>query len=113
MPSPTTFSSTSGSSRCARRWSRICSISFPREWKRRNRAEATTPGRRAAGAIRARSDREGLSMATKVMTAYDVNRIRADFPLLALEVRGKPLVYLDNAATTQKPRQVIDALTHY
>jgi cysteine desulfurase/selenocysteine lyase len=52
-------------------------------------------------------------MATKVMAKYDVDRIRADFPLLELQVRGKPLVYLDNAATTQKPRQVIDALSRY
>jgi cysteine desulfurase/selenocysteine lyase len=40
-------------------------------------------------------------------------KIRGDFPILESRVRGKPLVYLDNAATTQKPRQVIDALTHY
>jgi cysteine desulfurase/selenocysteine lyase len=39
--------------------------------------------------------------------------VREDFPILFREVNGKPLVYLDNAATTQKPRQVIDALTHY
>lgn len=39
--------------------------------------------------------------------------IRADFPILATEVRGKPLVYLDNAATTQKPQSVIDAIRHY
>ena len=45
--------------------------------------------------------------------SYDVQRIRDDFPILALQVRGRPLVYLDNAATTQKPRQVIDALTRY
>ena len=45
--------------------------------------------------------------------ALDVQAIRADFPILRREVRGKPLVYLDNAATTQKPRQVIEALTHY
>jgi cysteine desulfurase/selenocysteine lyase len=38
---------------------------------------------------------------------------RRDFPILESRVHGKPLVYLDNAATTQKPRQVIDALTHY
>ncbi len=43
----------------------------------------------------------------------DVERIRADFPILSRRVHGKPLVYLDNAATTQKPRQVIDALTNY
>jgi cysteine desulfurase/selenocysteine lyase len=41
--------------------------------------------------------------------AYDVAAIRADFPILATRVYGKPLVYLDNAASAQKPRQVIDA----
>jgi cysteine desulfurase / selenocysteine lyase len=44
---------------------------------------------------------------------FDVERIRADFPILTRTVRGKPLVYLDNAATTQKPRRVLDALTGY
>ncbi len=44
---------------------------------------------------------------------YDVEQIRRDFPILERKVRGRPLVYLDNAATTQKPRQVIDALVHY
>ncbi len=43
----------------------------------------------------------------------DVNRIRQDFPILHRQVHGKPLVYLDNAATSQKPRQVIDALVNY
>ena len=43
----------------------------------------------------------------------DSQRVRADFPILKREVHGRPLVYFDNAATTQKPRQVIDALVHY
>jgi cysteine desulfurase/selenocysteine lyase len=43
----------------------------------------------------------------------DVKRVRADFPILKREVHGKRLVYLDNAATTQKPRSVIDALVDY
>lgn len=43
----------------------------------------------------------------------DVMRIRQDFPILDQEVNGHPLVYFDNAATTQKPRQVIDALVRY
>ncbi len=43
----------------------------------------------------------------------DVHRIRKDFPILERKVYGKPLVYLDNAATSQKPRQVIDALVDY
>jgi cysteine desulfurase / selenocysteine lyase len=44
---------------------------------------------------------------------YDVERIRRDFPILAREVRGKKLVYLDNAATTQKPQSVIDRIVRY
>ena len=42
---------------------------------------------------------------------FDVNKIRADFPILGREVYGKPLVYLDNGATTQKPRVVVEAMT--
>ena len=45
--------------------------------------------------------------------AYDVARVRADFPILSREVHGRPLVYLDNAATTQKPRAVLDRLARY
>jgi cysteine desulfurase / selenocysteine lyase len=44
---------------------------------------------------------------------FDVFKIRADFPILEVKVHGKPLVYLDNAATSQKPQAVLDALTHY
>jgi cysteine desulfurase / selenocysteine lyase len=48
-----------------------------------------------------------------VTPPYDVARVRADFPILSRTVHGKPLVYLDNAATTQKPRAVIDAIAGY
>ena len=41
---------------------------------------------------------------------FDVEKIRAEFPILAREVYGKPLVYLDSGATAQKPRQVIEAV---
>lgn len=43
----------------------------------------------------------------------DISKIRADFPVLDQQVNGSPLVYFDNAATTQKPKSVIDALSHY
>ncbi len=46
-------------------------------------------------------------------TSFDVTAIRAQFPALHQQIHGKPLVYLDNAATTQKPQVVIDALRHY
>jgi cysteine desulfurase/selenocysteine lyase len=46
-------------------------------------------------------------------TGLDVARVRADFPILTRMVGDRPLVYLDNAATTQKPRSVLDAITSY
>ena len=45
-----------------------------------------------------------------VSDMYDINKVRVDFPILSREVYGKPLVYLDNAATTQKPLMVLDAM---
>src|SRR5215475_11184242 len=45
--------------------------------------------------------------------AFDVWNIREDFPLLKRQVHGKPLVYLDNAATSQKPQMVIDTVNRY
>jgi cysteine desulfurase/selenocysteine lyase len=53
------------------------------------------------------------STAAKPTIPFDPGRIRDEFPILATRVNGKPLVYLDNAATTQKPRAVIDALARY
>ena len=45
--------------------------------------------------------------------AYDIDYIRSQFPILDQQVHGRPLVYLDNAATTQKPVAVVDAISHY
>ncbi len=56
-------------------------------------------------------EREVVGTAARL--PFDVERIRADFPILAERVRGKPLVYLDNAATTHKPRAVIEALERF
>ena len=46
-------------------------------------------------------------------TKLNIEKVRADFPILRESVYGKPLVYLDNGATTQKPQQVIDAVANY
>lgn len=46
-------------------------------------------------------------------TSFDVDAVRRDFPILAQSVNGKPLVYLDNAASSQRPHAVIDAISHY
>ena len=57
-------------------------------------------------------DRGGHSAAALTGAAYDVERIRADFPILYREVHGKPLVYLDNGSSAQKPRCVLEAMDH-
>src|SRR5205085_12148024 len=54
-----------------------------------------------------------MNAAINTLPWLDVAKVRADLPVLSLKVHGKPLVYLDNAATTQKPQAVIDALTRY
>jgi cysteine desulfurase/selenocysteine lyase len=54
----------------------------------------------------------GLTMHPEVKNgSYDIDRVRADFPALKMQVYGKPLVYLDNAASAQKPQAVLDRLT--
>jgi len=52
-------------------------------------------------------------MITATTPTLDVERLRKDFPILSRRVRGKPLIYLDNAATSQKPRAVIDAMSRF
>jgi cysteine desulfurase/selenocysteine lyase len=49
----------------------------------------------------------------KTAEIFNVNKIRKDFPILSIKVHGKPLCYLDNAATTQKPKAVIDSLSNF
>lgn len=57
--------------------------------------------------------RGGVGRTQTQASGLDIEKIRADFPILHQTVHGKPLVYLDNAATSQKPRSVIDAITRY
>jgi cysteine desulfurase/selenocysteine lyase len=64
----------------------------------------------AVGFQRSRLHAAQPPMGTRV---FDIERIRADFPILHQQVHGKPLVWLDNAATTQKPRCVIDAISRF
>lgn len=54
-----------------------------------------------------------VAEATATRQTFDVERVRADFPILRQQVHGHPLVYLDNANTTQKPQAVLDALSDY
>ena len=56
---------------------------------------------------------EGAKNVVETSSGLDIQSIREGFPILALRPYGKPLVYLDNAATSQKPRQVIEAIRRY
>jgi cysteine desulfurase/selenocysteine lyase len=55
----------------------------------------------------------GVPIEAAAGAGFDVEKIRADFPILRRQIRGRPLTYLDNAATTQKPQAVLDALIGY
>lgn len=54
-----------------------------------------------------------MEVTTGIPVTYDVQAVREQFPILSREVKGHPLIYLDNAATTQKPQAVVDSLLHY
>jgi len=56
---------------------------------------------------------EKLILEVQPIKVFDINEIRKEFPILHRLIHGKPLVYFDNAATTQKPKSVIDAITNY
>src|SRR5262245_43586298 len=63
----------------------------------------------------AQSDRADgdMSIEPRMKNNYDVAALRRDFPILAREVHGRPLVYLDNAASAQKPTRVLDAMREF
>jgi cysteine desulfurase/selenocysteine lyase len=61
----------------------------------------------------AAAPQSAVTRAPASSSAYDVERVRGDFPILAHEVNGKPLVYLDSAASSQRPRTVIEAVERY
>ncbi len=54
-----------------------------------------------------------MSAASRATPRFDALRVRADFPILAQKIRGRPLVFLDSAASAQKPRQVLDAMARF
>ncbi len=77
-----------------------------------NVARSLTPSP-SPGEERGTSSGNGPSTISGIVGTLDVERIRADFPILRLKVGGKPLVYLDNAASSQMPQPVIDRLVRY
>src|SRR6266540_846924 len=92
--------------------------SWPMSWSRRDtrgcgRTWAWRSRRQSEAACRGEDVTDMSRIVEPKAEALDVERIRKDFPILERTAHGKPLVYLDSANTSQKPRQVIDALTDY
>ena len=77
------------------------------------RASLTAPTPEVSGAYYFLRPPQPAPPPTSPLHPFPVERIREDFPILREKVHGKPLVWMDNAATTQKPRQVIEALTRF
>ena len=74
----------------------------------------TTAAKKGAAKARTAPVRVAAETPARAATpGYDVEKLRGDFPILRQKIRGKPLVYLDNAATSQKPQSVINAITRY
>jgi len=78
-----------------------------------NEARSAGEVPRAPADATARGATEPSAGLASAHPGFDVNAIRRDFPILAERVHGRPLIWLDNAATTQKPRAVIERLTHF
>src|SRR5690349_14295612 len=74
-------------------------------WQRNGDEESTGGGKL--------SGRYSGSMAVRVHPTLDAARLRADFPIFEQTFHGKPLAYLNSAATSQKPRQVLEAMTEF
>src|SRR6266567_3739459 len=77
------------------------------------RSEEMTPGLKGRDTGRTADLSGPATIDASGGRSFDVERVRADFPILSRQIFGKPLVYLDNAATTQKPRRVLDAIASY
>ena len=73
----------------------------------------TTAAKKSTGKPRPAPPRTVAAPVRETSLALDVEKVRGDFPILRQKIRGKPLVYLDNSATSQKPQSVINAITRY
>src|SRR5881628_3554390 len=73
----------------------------------------TFPGQLAQSTVRGYATQKQATAYIHEKKPYDVEKVRRDFPILNRLINGKPLTYLDSAATTQKPRDVIDELTRF
>src|SRR5260370_29120828 len=88
-------------------------LAVPKSTTPTTKPPLTFPGQLAQSTVRGYATQKQTTAYIHGKKAYDVNKVRHDFPILNRLINGKPLAYLDSAATTQKPREVIDELTRF
>src|SRR5712692_1431814 len=92
---------------------RLPGLEVPKSTTPTTKPPLTFPGQLAQSTVRGYATQKQATAYIHGKTSYDVNKVRHDFPILKRLINGKPLTYLDSAATAQKPRQVIDELTRF
>jgi cysteine desulfurase / selenocysteine lyase len=93
--------------------SRPQALAAPRNTTPTSKQLPNFPGQPASSTVRGYATQKQATTYAHEKNVYDADKVRHDFPILDRLVNGKPLAYLDSAATSQKPRQVIDELTRF
>ena len=93
--------------------SRLQALAAPRNTTPTSKKLLSFPGQPASSTVRGYATQRQATTYIHGKNAYNVDKVRRDFPILDRLVKGKPLAYLDSAATAQKPIQVIDELTRF
>ena len=92
---------------------RLPGLAVPKNITPTTKPPLTFPGQLAQSTVRGYATQKQATAYIHGKKPYDVEKVRHDFPILKRVINGKPLAYLDSAATTQKPRDVIDELTRF
>src|SRR3989454_4152459 len=98
---------------CRKARNRLPGLAVPKSTTPTTKPPLTFPGQLAQSTVRGYATQKQTTAYIHEKKPYDVKRVRHDFPILKRVINGKPLAYLDSAATTQKPRDVIDELTRF
>src|SRR5207249_8770659 len=92
---------------------RLPGLAVPKNTTPTTKPPQTFPGQLEQSTVRGYATKKQATAYIQGKKPYDVEKVRHDFPILQRVINGKPLAYLDSAATTQKPRDVIDELTRF
>src|SRR2546428_11443482 len=98
---------------CRKAKNKLPGLAVPKSTTPTTKPPLTFPGQLAQSTVRGYATQKQATAYIHEKKPYDVEKVRHDFPILNRLINGKPLTYLDSAATTQKPREVIDELTRF